>query len=61
MQIATLEGKQRDLTAELEKPETYESGGRAVELNRDLLTVADDLARLNAEWETLGAQAPAES
>jgi len=57
MQIATLEGKQRDLTAELEKPETYDTGGRAVELNRDLLTVAADLARLNGEWEALAAQA----
>jgi len=56
MQIATLEGKQRDLTAELEKPETYESGGRAVDLNRDLLSVTENLARLTAEWETLTAQ-----
>ena len=53
MQIATLEGKQRDLTAELEKPETYESGGRAVEINRDLMTVAENLARVTAEWEAL--------
>jgi ATP-binding cassette subfamily F protein 3 len=56
MQIATLEGKQKELTAELEKPETYESGGRAVELNRDLLTVAESLARLTAEWEALAAK-----
>jgi len=28
-----------------------------VELNRDLMTVAADLARLNAEWEALAAQA----
>jgi ATP-binding cassette subfamily F protein 3 len=60
MQIATLEGKQRDLTAELEKPETYESGGRAVEINRELMAVADDLARVTAEWEALAAQAPAD-
>jgi ATP-binding cassette subfamily F protein 3 len=56
MQIATLEGKQRDLTAELEKPETYESGGRAVELNRDLLSVTENLTRVTAEWEALAAQ-----
>ncbi len=53
MRIATLEGKQRDLTAELEMPETYEAGGRAVELNRQLMAVTDDLNRLTAEWEAL--------
>jgi hypothetical protein len=58
MQIATLEGKQRDLTAELEKPETYAAGGAATRLNRDLMAVADDLARLNAAWEALSARAP---
>ena len=56
MQIATLEGKQRDLTAELERPETYAPGGSAIQLNRELGAVTDDLARLTAEWETLGAQ-----
>jgi ATP-binding cassette, subfamily F, member 3 len=57
MQIATLEGKQRDLTAELEKPETYETGGRATEINRDLMAVTADLARLTVEWEALAAKA----
>jgi len=56
MRIATLEGRQQDLTTELEKPETYEAGGRAVELNRDLLAVTEELARLTAEWEALAAQ-----
>jgi len=58
MQIATLEGKQRELTAELENPDTYESGGRAVEINRDLMAVSDDLTRLTKEWEALAAKAP---
>jgi ATP-binding cassette subfamily F protein 3 len=56
MQIATLEGKQRDLSAELEKPETYAAGGAAMQLNRDLLAVADNLARVTAEWEALAAK-----
>ncbi|MEI9898001.1 MAG: ABC-F family ATP-binding cassette domain-containing protein [Chthoniobacter sp.] len=56
MQIATLEGKQRDLTAELENPNTYESGGRAVVINRDLMAISEDLARLTAEWEALAAK-----
>jgi len=56
MQIANLEGRQKELTAELEKPETYEAGGRAVDLNRDLLSVTESLARLTSEWEALTAQ-----
>jgi ATP-binding cassette subfamily F protein 3 len=56
MQIATLEGKQKELTAELEKPETYEAGGRAVDINRELMSAAESLARLTAEWETLAAK-----
>jgi ATP-binding cassette subfamily F protein 3 len=58
MHIATLEGRQRDLTAELEKPETYAAGGAAMQLNRDLMAVADDLARVTAEWEALAAKQP---
>ena len=57
--IAALEAQQQQLTAELEKPETYEPGGRAMELNRELMAIADDLARTTAEWEVLAGQAPA--
>src|SRR6202008_1260928 len=32
MQILKLEGRQKELTAELEKPETYEPGGPAMQL-----------------------------
>jgi len=53
MRILSLEEEQKRLTAELEKPETYESGGQAMQLNRELLAVADDLARVTAEWEKL--------
>ncbi|HYR57420.1 MAG TPA: ABC-F family ATP-binding cassette domain-containing protein [Chthoniobacteraceae bacterium] len=55
-QIAALETQQQHLTAEVEKPETYEPGGRAMELNRELMAVTDDLARLTADWEALAAQ-----
>ena len=55
MRILSLEGRQKELTAELEKPETYEPGGAAIQLNRDLLAVTDDLEKLTAEWETLAA------
>ncbi len=57
MQILKLEGRQKELTEELEKPETYERGGAATQLNRELLAVTEDLQRLNAEWEQLAAPA----
>jgi ATP-binding cassette subfamily F protein 3 len=57
MHILSLEGRQRELTAELEKPETYEAGGPAMELNRELLAVTEELTRTTAEWEKLAAVA----
>ena len=50
MQIATLEGRQRDLTAQLEDSAAYEAGGNAIALNRELSSVSKDLTRLNDEW-----------
>jgi ATP-binding cassette, subfamily F, member 3 len=55
MQILKLEGRQKELTEELEKPETYERGGAATQLNRELQVVTRDLERLTAEWEGLAA------
>jgi ATP-binding cassette subfamily F protein 3 len=54
MQILNLEGRQKELTEELEKPETYERGGAATQLNRELLAISADLERLTAEWEKMG-------
>jgi ATP-binding cassette subfamily F protein 3 len=51
MRILALEGRQKELAAELEKPEVYEAGGAAVTLNRELLEVAEELARVTREWE----------
>ncbi|MBS0661207.1 MAG: ABC-F family ATP-binding cassette domain-containing protein, partial [Verrucomicrobia bacterium] len=53
--VGEIEARQRELTEELEKPETYEAGGRAMQLNRELLTVSDELARLTREWELSAA------
>jgi hypothetical protein len=50
-EIQTLEAKQAELVAELEKPETYEAPGRAQQINRELLDVQHRLAALNPEWE----------
>ena len=54
MQILKLEGRQKELTEELEKPETYEPGGAATQFNRELQAVTTDLERLTAAWEKLG-------
>jgi ATP-binding cassette subfamily F protein 3 len=51
--IAALEGQQKELAAALEDPATYQPGGTAVAINRDLSAVSHDLARLTAEWESV--------
>ena len=56
MQIATLEGRQKELAAELENPAAYESGGRAVAINRELAAVTHELERLTAAWEMATAE-----
>jgi len=50
-EIQQLEARQAELTCELEKPETYEKNGRAVQINRDLMDIQDRLAKLTPEWE----------
>jgi ATP-binding cassette subfamily F protein 3 len=57
MKIAALEGQQKELAAALEDPTAYEPGGRATAINRKLSSLADDLARLTAEWENATASA----
>lgn len=50
-QIQQLEQKQSELTAELEKPETYETPGRANQINRELVDVQTQLEELTPRWE----------
>ncbi len=50
-QIQELEKSQTQLTAELEKSETYEQPGRANQVNRELVTVQNDLADRTRQWE----------
>ena len=50
-EIDALEVKQAELTAELEKQETYAQPGRAMMVNRELMAAVDDLANLTARWE----------
>ena len=54
--ISDRETKQTALTAELENPATYETGGRAVAINRELTHVVDDLAAATAQWETAASK-----
>ncbi|MEI8233080.1 MAG: ATP-binding cassette domain-containing protein [Verrucomicrobiota bacterium] len=54
--ILALECRQKELTAELEKPESYAPGGNAMALNRELMSVAEDLEKANAEWEAAAAR-----
>ena len=56
MRILTLEGRQKQITAELEKPDAYEPGGAAISLNRELMTVTEELERLMAEWEGMAVK-----
>ncbi len=55
-EIAGLETREKELTAELEKPETYATGGRATQINRELMEVHDRLAEANASWEKAGTE-----
>jgi ATP-binding cassette subfamily F protein 3 len=55
-EIAGLEARERELAADLEKPETYHSGGRATMVNRELMEVGDRLPLATAEWEAAGAE-----
>lgn len=50
-EIADLEAKEQELTAELEKPETYQVGGRAMQINRELLEIHERLPVATAAWE----------
>jgi ATP-binding cassette subfamily F protein 3 len=50
-EIHQREARQAELVAELEKPETYQKPGRALEVNRELLDTQERLPKLNAQWE----------
>jgi ATP-binding cassette subfamily F protein 3 len=56
MRIFSLEGRQKEITAELEKPESYDAGGDAIRLNRELLTVNEELATVTAKWEAMAGE-----
>jgi ATP-binding cassette subfamily F protein 3 len=55
-EIQTLEARQTELTAELEKPETYEKAGRAQQINRELGDGQHRLEALTPEWEAAASK-----
>jgi ATP-binding cassette subfamily F protein 3 len=54
-EIAGLEAKEKELAAELEKPESY-AGGRAMQINRELMHVHERLPLATTEWEAAGTE-----
>jgi ATP-binding cassette subfamily F protein 3 len=49
--ITKLEARQKDLAAELEKPETYEKSGAATSINRELTSVTAEVEQAHKDWE----------
>jgi len=54
--IASLEARQAEITTEMERPETYQAGGSAPQLNREMRHNEEELAQLTAKWETAAAK-----
>jgi ATP-binding cassette subfamily F protein 3 len=54
--INQLEARQSEITAELEKPVTYEHGGTASFLNREMRQNEIELAELTPKWEVAAAR-----
>jgi ATP-binding cassette subfamily F protein 3 len=51
-EIIELETRQKEVAAELEKPETYQKPGHAMQLNRELLDIQERLKVVGQQWET---------
>jgi ATP-binding cassette subfamily F protein 3 len=54
-EIADLEQKHKEVLAKMEAPETYQDGGDAVRLNRELIEHTQRLEKLNEDWEDASA------
>jgi ATP-binding cassette, subfamily F, member 3 len=54
-QIHQMEARQKELVELLEKPETYQTMN-VVDLNRELMSLADSLGTLTTEWEKAGQE-----
>jgi ATP-binding cassette subfamily F protein 3 len=54
--VLALEGKQTELTVAMEGPEPYQNPSLALQLNRELMHVQEQLAEANAAWEALALE-----
>jgi ATP-binding cassette subfamily F protein 3 len=50
-EIHALESRQTELAAELEKPETYQEPGLPGKINREMVSIQQNLAQLGPRWE----------
>ena len=55
-EIHALEARIAGLTAELEKPETYQTPGRPMQINRELAELQADLTQRSSAWEAAAAR-----
>jgi ATP-binding cassette subfamily F protein 3 len=55
-EIQHLEARQSELTAELERPDTYEKPGHAAHLNRELASIQHRIETLTPEWEAAASR-----
>jgi ATP-binding cassette subfamily F protein 3 len=55
-EIGDLETREKQLTVELENPETHAVSGRVIQVNRELTEVHNRLAVANTEWEKAGTE-----
>jgi ATP-binding cassette subfamily F protein 3 len=55
-EIAALEQRQAELTAELESANTYATPGRGAEITRELVGVVQQLTARTGEWEAAASQ-----
>lgn len=59
-EIQTLELRQKELTAEMENPATYEKTGRIAQINRELYEVAHRIGIITLQWEAEAGQLEAD-
>jgi len=60
-EIYAMENRQRELTAILESPGTYENPGLAMETNRELAGLGDSLEKANTDWMAAQAELQAKA
>ncbi|HEY5894777.1 MAG TPA: ABC-F family ATP-binding cassette domain-containing protein [Chthoniobacterales bacterium] len=56
-EVVALEKQQAEFSAILELPDTYADPGKAMQINRQLMGIAESLEHATAEWERAAAEA----